>query len=170
MTLTAVLAAGLIGCGDDTGDDSGANSPAGQGPAAEEQKKADLDDPCSLASVDEVAAAFGTSSKVRTISVPPSCEYLTEDEAIGPIGLTLNVQIEQNGESAFEAARNKLPSPEDVDGVGKKAYFDEMGGGGQLVLILVKDVTIKMLGSQPADPAKYKVSIIKLAKLIAGRV
>lgn len=123
------------------------------------------DDPCALATPEQVAAAFGASSASGEPLVARACSYVLEG------GIAPTVEVYHFGSSSgwdgvkagYDENRGGVT---DVDGVGEAAYNPNDMGPYELVVL--SDDLIFAVGVTSASGPEIEAAIVDLAGAIAG--
>ncbi len=127
---------------------------------------ATAEDPCSLATADEVAAAFGANSASGEAGIARNCSYVLEG------GVAPSVEVFHFGSSAqwdgvktgYEENRGGVTA---VDGVGEEAYNPNDAGPYELV-VRSGDVIFAVAVQSGDGGPEVEAAIVDLAGAIAG--
>ncbi|MEO8265557.1 MAG: hypothetical protein ABI706_08610 [Ilumatobacteraceae bacterium] len=128
-------------------------------------------DPCSIVTIDDVAAAFGGSVAAGVINPDNGgCDYeITGQTNTGPSGILTQVSIEFTGADfgSYEKTKVVFPDVVKVDGVGSEAYYLSFGSqlhvniGGQEMVIS---------GLFPGDDTAVQAEVVAFGKTVVGKL
>ena len=161
---TGTTASGTSGAGNEVTTTAGDTTTSVE--ATTTAAAATAEDPCSLATPEQVAAAFGASSASGEAGIARNCSYLLEG------GVAPSVEVFHFGSSSqwdgvktgYEENRGGVTA---VEGVGEEAYNPNDAGPYELV-VRSGDVIFAIAVQSGGGGPEIEAAIVDLAGAIAG--
>ncbi len=184
--LTVVATAGLVACssgssgktsspGSTSGGASGSSSAGGGGASSASAGSGGTKDPCSLASADDVTAAFGGTVAAGVAdpnnSSGPTCTFAVTAASFGvDCSVIVDVPSFPSNRDEFNQNENLGGAPETVDGIGDAAYKPEQGSPYVQFIKGATVVDVRLKCTSDPDDQKEEAGVETLAKAIAGKL